>query len=240
MDPLQIAMVLYPGFTLLDLAGPEAVLGLHGQVHLVAGARGPVPTDNGARLEANLTFAEAPERFDVLFVPGGLGTNRAMADVALLRFLATRGAVATWVTSVCSGSLLLAAAGLLRGYRAATHWLACDALAALGAEVSRERVVVDRNRVTGGGVTAGIDFGLVLLARLRGEEAAKTTQLAMEYDPQPPFKAGTPEAAGPAITELARTVMAASGALDIDLDELNRAQQAAGIAAQEAAVLPRN
>jgi len=198
-------MVHYPGFTLLDLAGPEAVLGLHGQVHLVAASRGPVPTDNGARLEAGIAYHEAPDRFDVLFVPGGLATNRAMTDVPLLRFLAAHGARAGWVTSVCSGSLLLAAAGLLRGYRAAAHWLARDALAALGAEVSRDRVVVDRHRVTGGGVTAGIDFGLVLLARLRGEEAAQTTQLAMEYDPQPPFSAGTPETAGPVITHRARS-----------------------------------
>ena len=120
----------------------------------------------------------------------------------MIGFLASRGETAKYVTSVCSGALLLAAAGLLDGYRAATHWKAHDALAAMGVDARRDRVVHDRNRMTGGGVTAGIDFGLTLLAELRGEMVAKVTQLAMEYDPRPPFDGGTPEKAEPQVLQV--------------------------------------
>lgn len=126
-----------------------------------------------------------------------------MGDDETLRFLADQGSRAGHVTSVCTGSLILAAAGLLQGYKATTHWATYDALGALGVEVVRERVVVDRNRVSGGGVTAGIDFGLVLLAQMRGDEAAKMVQLMIEYDPAPPFNCGTPDAAGPELTGMA-------------------------------------
>ena len=121
---------------------------------------------------------------------------------SVLRFLAERGKTARFVTSVCTGALVLGAAGLLEGYKATTHWATYEALAALGATVEHRRVVTDRNRVTGGGVTAGIDFGLTLLAELRGEVVAKTTQLVLEYDPAPPFDAGTPAAAGPELTAM--------------------------------------
>ena len=130
-----------------------------------------------------------------------------MKDAAIVDFLAETGRTARYVTSVCSGSLLLGMAGLLDGYRAATHWAVYDILEALGVEAGHERVVVDRNRFTGGGVTAGIDFGLTLLAELRGEEVAKVTQLAMEYDPTPPFTTGHPDGAGPALTAAARAIM---------------------------------
>jgi cyclohexyl-isocyanide hydratase len=132
-----------------------------------------------------------------------------MGDSEVLAFLADRGGRARCITSVCSGSLLLGAAGLLKGYKATSHWAARAALSAFGAEPVDARVVVDRNRITGGGVTAGIDFGLVLLAKLRGDEAAKLTQLAMEYDPEPPFNSGSPRNAGPAIVEQAMAFMAA-------------------------------
>jgi len=128
-------------------------------------------------------------------VPGGFGQQQLMDDAQALAFLADRAATSKYVTSVCSGSLLLGAAGLLKGYKATSHWATRDALSAFGAEPVDARVVVDRNRITGGGVTAGIDFGLVLLAKLRGEEAAKLTQLAMEYDPEPPFSSGSPKTA---------------------------------------------
>ncbi|HEU4409577.1 MAG TPA: DJ-1/PfpI family protein [Polyangiaceae bacterium] len=227
--PLELGMILYPEFTLLDLAGPQSVLGLHGRTHLIAASRAPVRSDGGdVCLQPTATFDDAPDRFDVLFVPGGFATNKAMEDPALLRFLADRGPRSAWVTSVCSGSLLLAAAGLLDGYRAATHWLAREALAAFGVEVSTERVATDRNRVTGGGVTAGIDFGLVLLAKMRGETIAKVTQLAIEYDPHPPFRAGTPEVAGPELAAMARAM--AEGALRVDDEAVRRAQRAAGVA----------
>ncbi len=198
--PLQVAMLLYPGLTLLDLVGPEATLLMHSKIHLVWKTRDAVTTDTGIRIEPNTTFADCPRQLDILFVPGGFGTAAVMQDAEALAFLRDRGATARYITSVCSGSLILAAAGLLQGYKATSHWSALDTLAALGVEVVKARVVTDRNRVSGGGVTAGIDFGLTLLAKLRGEQAAKLSQLALEYDPAPPFDAGSPEAAGPEIT----------------------------------------
>jgi cyclohexyl-isocyanide hydratase len=216
--PLQIAMLIYPGVTLLDFVGPLTALGPHGPTHLVAKSRAPVISDSGVAVLPTATLEECPRDLDVLFVPGGFGTADAMADHELLAFLADRGARAGYVTSVCSGSLILAAAGLLQGYRATTHWAAYEVLAGMGVEVSDERVVVDRNRVTGGGVTAGIDFGLVLLARLRGDVVAQVAQLMMEYDPAPPFHAGTPRTAGPEITALARAAV----------DDVNARASAAG------------
>jgi cyclohexyl-isocyanide hydratase len=195
-------MLLYPDFTLLDLAGPQSALGLHGETLLLWKTLEPVPADSGVSINPTTTFADCPDDLDVLFVPGGFGGNAAMKDPEIVAFLAQAGRTARYVTSVCSGSLLLGMAGLLEGYRAATHWSCYAALEAAGAVPVRERVVIDRNRMTGGGVTAGIDFGLTLLAQLRGEQAARVTQLAMEYDPQPPFDAGSPRAAGPEITSI--------------------------------------
>jgi cyclohexyl-isocyanide hydratase len=203
-EPLQIGMVVYPGLTLLDLIGPQTALGMHGVTHLVAERLEPVPSDSGIALIPTTTYEQCPKDLDVLFVPGGMGTADAMEDVRLLAFLRSRAATARYVTSVCSGSLILAAAGLLQGYRATTHWTSLDVLAAFGVSAEAARVVRDRNRLTGGGVTAGIDFGLVLLAELRGEPIARLTQLAMEYDPQPPFDAGSPASAGAETAALAR------------------------------------
>jgi cyclohexyl-isocyanide hydratase len=181
---------------------------MHGQTHLAWKTLDPVPSDSGPAIVPTTTFAECPMDLDVLFVPGGLGTAAVMDDADVLRFLAERAPRAKYVTSVCSGSLILAAAGLLDGYRATTHWAAYDALAAFGVDVSDERVVIDRNRLTGGGVTAGIDFGLTLLAQLRGDAVAQMTQLAMEYDPAPPFDAGSPKRAAPELVELTRNAIA--------------------------------
>src|SRR5262249_40216716 len=150
-----------------------------------------VRSDTGLGIQPTSTFETCPSDLDVLFVPGGFGQQRHMTDADVLAFLADRGARSRYVTSVCGGSLLLGAAGLLQGYKAPCHWSAREALTAFGAEPVEARVVVDRNRITGGGVTAGIDFGLVLLAKLRGDEAAKLTQLALEYDPEPPFTSGS-------------------------------------------------
>src|SRR5258707_14760477 len=141
-----------------------------------------------------------------------MGQAPVAADEEVLAFLAARGARAQYVTSVCGGSLILGAAGLLRGYRATTHWTGIDVLALFGAEYAEGRVVVDRNRITGGGVTAGLDFGLVVLAKLLGEDVAKLTQLMLEYAPAPPFDAGTPEAAGPELTAMARAGSAGGNA----------------------------
>jgi cyclohexyl-isocyanide hydratase len=207
--PLEIAMLLYPGLTLLDLIGPQTVFSWFANIHLVWKTKDLVISDTGIGIQPNATFETCPRELDVLFVPGGFGQNAIMGDSEVLAFLADRGGRARCITSVCSGSLLLGAAGLLKGYKATSHWAARAALSAFGAEPVDARVVVDRNRITGGGVTAGIDFGLVLLAKLRGDEAAKLTQLAMEYDPEPPFNSGSPRNAGPAIVEQAMAFMAA-------------------------------
>ncbi len=194
--PLHIAFLLFPGVTQLDLTGPAQVLSRLGDVKidLVAKTMAPVDTDAQLQLLPTATFAEVP-RTDILCVPGGFGTVPAMSDDDTLAWLRKVGAEARWVTSVCTGSLLLAAAGLLDGYRAACHWASREQLAMFGVEPVAERVVFDRNRVSGGGVTAGIDFALALTAAIRGDAHAKFVQLSLEYDPAPPFDSGSPERA---------------------------------------------
>jgi len=200
---LQVAALIYPRMILLDLAGPQTVFNLmRADVHLVSKDRSPVMPDVGVPILPTMTTAECPADLDVLFVPGGLdGTVVAMGDPALTDFLADRGSRAKYVTSVCTGSLLLGAAGLLRGYAATSHWYVRDLLADLGATPRAERVVVDRNRVTAAGVTAGIDFAIEFARQLRGDEAARLFELVLEYDPKPPLSAGTPELAGPGLTD---------------------------------------
>jgi cyclohexyl-isocyanide hydratase len=207
----QIAMLVYPAFTTLDLVGPHQVLAALGnvQVHLVWKTKAIVVSDSGLPIQPTATLKECPANVDILFVPGGLeGTTAIMNDPEVLAFLHDRGQRAKYVTSVCTGSLVLGAAGLLRGYRAASHWAVRALLPLLGAEPVAERVVEDRNRITGSGVTAGIDFGLRLAARLRDEQYAKMLQLIFEYDPQPPFQAGNPESAGMELTSHVRERMA--------------------------------
>jgi cyclohexyl-isocyanide hydratase len=170
---LQIGALVYPRMILLDLAGPQTVFNLmRGNVHLVAKEQAPVPTDIGISIAPTPTFEQCPADLDVLFVPGGLeGTVAAMDDPAIVNFLADRGGRAKFVTSVCTGSLLLSAAGLLRGYAATSHWYVRDLLALMGAAPRGDRVVVDRDRITGAGVTAGLDFAIELARQIRGEEA---------------------------------------------------------------------
>jgi transcriptional regulator GlxA family with amidase domain len=156
---------------------------------------------------ATHTFADCPENVDVVCVPGGFGTWEVIQNESALGFLQRSAASAHYVTSVCTGSIILAAAGLLDGYKAATHWATYPVLEMLGVEGIRERVVVDRNRITGGGVTAGIDFGLTVLAELLGEDVARTTQLMVEYDPAPPFDSGSPSSAGPAVTAMVQAML---------------------------------
>lgn len=206
--PLSVGMVLYPGFTLLDLAGPQTAFGLNGVTHLIWKTMDPVPTDMGISLNPTHTFANAPEDLDVLFVPGGFGTVDAMQDAEILEYLARAGKRARYVTSVCTGSVILGMAGLLDGYRAATHWGFYKPLEALGAIPSFERVCIDRNRISGGGVTAGVDFGLTVIAEINGVRAAEITQLALEYDPQPPFTAGHPRTAKPEVVAGVEAMMA--------------------------------
>ena len=205
---LKIAMLLYPGLTLLDLIGPQTVFSWFADIHLVWKTKDLVHSDTGIGIQPTDSFESCPRDLEILFVPGGFGQDRLMADGEVLGFLADRASSSKYITSVCSGSLLLGAAGLLKGYKATSHWAAREMLTAFGAEPVDARVVVDRNRITGGGVTAGIDFGLVLLAKLRGDEAAKLTQLAMEYDPAPPFNSGSPKTAEPAIVQQAMSYMA--------------------------------
>jgi cyclohexyl-isocyanide hydratase len=207
--PLEICMLLFPGLTLLDLIGPATVFSWFSNIHLVWKTKDLVRSDTGIGIQPTSTFETCPRDLDVLFVPGGLGQQQFMADAEVLTFLADRASNARYITSVCSGSLLLGAAGLLKGYKATSHWAARDALRTFGAEPVEARVVVDRNRITGGGVTAGIDFGLVLLAKLRGDQTAKMTQLAMEYDPEPPFNSGSPKTAGAETVQQAISFMAA-------------------------------
>lgn len=199
---LTVGMLLYPALTNLDLAGPYEVLAkLPGcSVDLVWKTLDPIVSDAGQTLVPSRTIAKAPQ-YDILFVPGGPGQVPLMDDLEVLDFVRRQGEGARWVTSVCTGALILGAAGLLRGYRAATHWTAMDQLALFGAIPTRERVVHDRNRLTGGGVTAGIDFGLTLTAILFGEDAARRATLGLEYAPSPPFDCGLPERSPPELVE---------------------------------------
>ena len=205
--PLHIGMVIFPRMTLLDLAGPQLALFGHGPIHLLSETLDPVMTDSGIAILPTLTFDDCPSDLDILFVPGGSGAFEAVENERTIRFLQESGRTAKYVTSVCTGSILLAAAGLMDGYKATTHWATVPILEEFGVEVVRDRVVIDRNRISGGGVTAGIDFGLTLLAKLRGDTAAKCSQLMMEYDPQPPFDSGTPLVAEPGIVAIVNQML---------------------------------
>jgi cyclohexyl-isocyanide hydratase len=190
----QIGMIIFDQMTNLDFVGPcDAFARIRqANVTVLGKTLAPITTDAKHRVLADATLADAPE-LDMLFVPGGPGTTAMMEDPEVLAFLRARAPRAQWVTSVCTGALVLGAAGLLKGYQAATHWASMELLEQFGATPVSQRVVIDRNRVTGGGVTAGIDFALTLIARLWGEETAKTVQLGMEYNPKPPFDAGEPD-----------------------------------------------
>lgn len=205
----QISFLLFPNVTQLDLTGPAQVLSRlpEARVELVAKTLEPVSTDAGFALLPSATFGTAAQP-DILCVPGGFGVTGAMEDEATLGWVRSAADHATWITSVCTGALVLGAAGLLQGYRATTHWASHDYLGLFGAVPVKERVVFDRNRVTGGGVTAGIDFGLALAARIAGEDHARFIQLSLEYDPAPPFDSGAPEKAEPAVLERYRTMVA--------------------------------
>ncbi|MGC6328933.1 DJ-1/PfpI family protein [Rhizorhabdus sp. FW153] len=208
----QIAMLCYPGMTILDLIGPQYMFAalMGATVHLVGKTRDPMTSDTGVTIIPTATFDQCPKDLTVLFVPGGtVGTLAAIKDDATRNFIADRGARAQYVTSVCTGALVLGAAGLLKGYRATTHWAALETLADCGATPVSERVVRDRNRITGAGVTAGLDFGLSMVAELRDATYAQGVQLGCEYDPQPPFNAGSTKTA-PAEVQAIMTSMYAS------------------------------
>jgi cyclohexyl-isocyanide hydratase len=199
----RIAMMVHPNMVLQDLVGPLTVFNvMMSEIHLVWKDLNPVTSEVRIPVTPTTTFADCPRDLDVLFVPGGLaGTIPLMNDPEVINFLIDRARTAKYVTSVCTGGLLLGAAGLLKGYRATSFWPVRHLLATMGATVVHERVVEDRNRFTAGGATAGVDFGLTIAAKIRGVEGAKRIQLTLEYDPQPPFDAGSPEKAGPSLVE---------------------------------------
>ena len=198
-----IGLVIYPGMTSLDIVGPQQVFsGLPNvEIHRIWKNLDAIATDDGMMILPDTTFANCPP-LDVICVGGGLGQMAVIEDDEVIDFFRQQSNV-KFITSVCGGAEFLAKAGLLQGYRAATHWMMREQLAKYGVEVGTERVVIDRNRYTGGGVTAGIDFALVVAAALYGEEVAKITQLLMEYDPAPPFDVGSPEKAGSDLTNKA-------------------------------------
>jgi cyclohexyl-isocyanide hydratase len=202
--PLQIAMLVYPGMTALDMVAPQTIFAelMNTKVELVWKSKETVTSDTGIPIVPTMSFADSSSEPDILFVGGGSkGTWALLNDMAVIEFLQSRGAKAKLITSVCTGSLVLGAAGLLSGYKATSHWVARDLLTLFGATPVNARVVEDRNRITGAGVTAGMDFALRIATRLRGEEYAQVLQLANEYDPQPPFKAGNPQDASPKVRE---------------------------------------
>ena len=199
----HIGLVIYPGMTQLDITAPHQVFSFipEARVHMLWKNLEPVTSGEGLTILPTTTFDQCP-KLDVICVPGGgMGTVETMANSEVLEFLKQQSQTAKYITSVCTGSLILAAAGLLKGYRAGCHWLFREHLAILGVEVATERVVVDRNRITGSGVTAGIDFGLVVVSQICGDETAKRIQLLLEYNPAPPFDTGSPENAGEVLVE---------------------------------------
>jgi cyclohexyl-isocyanide hydratase len=207
--PLVIGLVVFPRVTQLDLTGPLQVFSSvpGATVHLIWKRIEPVPSDSVLTLMPTVTFADCPQ-LDVICVPGGAGTDDMINDEEMLDFLRKQAAGAKYITSVCTGSLVLGAAGLLRGYCAATHWTAMDFLSAFGAIPTRTRVCVDRNRVTGGGVTAGIDFALSLVSLMVDRQTAEAIQLRLEYNPAPPFNSGSPDTAPPEILALMKEKIA--------------------------------
>jgi cyclohexyl-isocyanide hydratase len=201
--PLQVGLLVFPKVTQLDLTGPVQVFSSMpgAQLHLIWKRIEPVQSDSVLVLTPTITFADCPQ-LDVICVPGGGGSDDLLNDEEVLDFLRRQAEGAKFVTSVCTGSLVLGAAGLLRGYRAATHWTAMDSLSAFGATPTKTRVCIDRNRVTGGGVTAGIDFALTLVSMLLDRKTAEAIQLRLEYNPAPPFTSGSPDTAPPEVLAL--------------------------------------
>ncbi|WP_316750258.1 DJ-1/PfpI family protein [Streptomyces herbicida] len=203
---MQLAIVVYDRFTALDVVGPYEMLSRlpDAETVFVAEEAGPVRTETGAlAIIADKALAEVPSP-DIVVVSGGPGQSALMDHAPLLEWLRAADVTSTWTTSVCTGSLLLAAAGLLEGRRAASHWLALEQLARFGAEPTGERVVFDGKYVTAAGVSSGIDMALALVGRVAGDEHAQAVQLGTEYDPQPPYDAGSPPKAPAHIVDLLR------------------------------------
>lgn len=221
--PMNIGMLIFPDMTQLDFAGPYEVFAQlpKCKVKVIAKTLQPVAAKGGLRFLPDTTIADAPP-LDLVFVPGGPGVGALMEDREVLEFLRRHAQNAKYVTSVCTGALVLGAAGLLKGYRATTHWLSLELLPVFGATALPDRVVTDRNRITGGGVTAGIDFALTVAAEVAGADAAKQIQLLIEYNPAPPFACGHPTTADARVVEGVRGARAPMQAA-----RLEQAQKAA-------------
>jgi cyclohexyl-isocyanide hydratase len=224
---LHSGMMVFPNLTQLDLTGPYEVLArLPGaETRLLWKTLDPVRSEHGLTIVPDTTFADCPS-LDLVLVPGGAGIDPLLEDTEVLAFLRAAAAGARYVVGVCTGSLVLGAAGLLRGRRAGTHWMSRNLLRAFGAEPVAERVVVDGNIYTGGGVTAGIDVALTVAAEIAGRAAAEAIQLAIEYDPAPPFASGSPERAEPAV--LARVLAQAEARQRDRAERVARAAAALG------------
>lgn len=202
---VNVGFILYPGLTQLDLFGPADVMNrMQGvELKLLWKNLDPVIVDRGLRILPNTTFGQC-EELDMICVPGGPGQIALMDDDETLNFLRRIAPGCRLVTSVCTGSLVLGAAGLLKGYKATCHWTSLDQLELFGATPVEERVVIDRNRITGAGVTSGIDFALKVVEQMTDKETAQRIQLQMEYDPQPPYDCGSPKTAPPEIVDSVR------------------------------------
>lgn len=196
-----IVFLLFPGITQLDFTAPAQALSRMPGARLIGAAAtlDPIATDSGFAIVPTHDFASAPQA-DILCIPGGHGVTEALGDAATIDFVARQAAGAQWVTSVCTGAFLLGRAGLLAGKRATTHWAYTHLLPLVGAEPVAARVVEDSNVVTSGGVTSGLDFALTLIARLQGDAVAQAIQLAIEYDPAPPFAGGHPDRTPESVT----------------------------------------
>ena len=220
---MNIGMLIFPNMTQLDFTGPYEVFAqLPGcSVKVIAKSLDPVAAKGGLRFLPDTTLDSSP-KLDLVFVPGGPGTGALLEDREVLEFLRRQSEEARYVTSVCTGALVLGAAGLLKGYKATTHWLSLDLLAEFGATPLPDRVVTDRNRITGGGVTAGIDFALTVAAEVAGVDKAKSIQLLIEYNPAPPFSCGHPDTADAGIVGGVRGAMA-----PLQAQRLTLAQRAA-------------
>jgi cyclohexyl-isocyanide hydratase len=210
MTQYHIGLLAFPAMTQLDLTGPLQVFASMpgAEVHVLWKTLDPIRTQGGLTLLPDTTLADCPA-LDVICVPGGTGVMDLMADEAVLSFLRTQAEHARFVGSICTGALVLGAAGLLRGRKATTHWAWTDLLVPFGAIPTKGRVVRDGRIMTGGGVTAGIDFALTMVSEIAGQDVAESIQLGIEYAPAPPFDAGSPDTARPELVEAARGRMAA-------------------------------
>jgi cyclohexyl-isocyanide hydratase len=231
-ETIDIGFLIFPRVTQLDFTGPLQVLSRvpGAKAHLVAKRMEPIASDTVLTITPTTTFADCPQ-LDVICVPGGFGTDALLNDDETLGFLRKQATRARYVTSVCTGAVVLAAAGLLDGYRATTHWSAMGYLGALGATPEDTRVCIDRNRITGGGVTAGIDFGLTLAEKLADRTTAQMIQLMLEYNPAPPFNSGSPKSAPAEVLELLKARYAAAAASGQNQREAAVAQAAARVKA---------